>query len=810
MSAGLFLLVSLLTYDPNDRIFFESFGSDQQPVANACGHMGAFLAVLGFKVLGYASYGLVVLTFIQSYRGFMSLKGSYENLALGFLALILTTVTLEFYFNSVFNTTMSSPGGWVGLLLSENALKAFSSTGSALVIVSAYFILLALAFEHPLKSMGTAVVPLVEKRGFFAGIKNVLSSFLGLIASLLSSRGQTEPSQASKKVTKPASGFFHSLFGGKTDSEEEPTPSLKSRRHSQEKLDAEPNHVYDDETDEIEDEDADSPNAIPVSPIVKMALKRRQSQKEDSFKIESFKRDSAKKVSHKIKDEDWEMPSLDLLQDPPSQFEGMSEEEIREKSNLLVSKLEQFSVKGKIVGVKSGPAVTLFEFRPNADIKISKITELADDLSLALASESVRIIAPIPGRDVVGIETSNSKRDTVFIKDVVSVDTFWKDDIKLPIGLGRRADGYPMVVDLRKMPHLLVAGSTGSGKSVFVVSMIAGLLLRHSPKKLKLILVDPKQVDLAAFNDLPHLLIPPIRDSKKSVNALRWAINEMDKRYRSMSKFKVRDLEGFNEKVGVFNEAQIQEHAELHEIINTEAPMKSYYFQPLPYIVIIVEEFGDLMAVDKVNVEHAVVRLAQMARACGIHLVLAMQSPRKDVVTGLIKTNIPGRISFKVASKMDSRVILDESGAERLLSRGDMLFQSPGISKPLRAHGAYVSEEEIERITAVWKDQAEPQYDEKAMRAVDGSSSSSSGSDGLDSDFGDGDEAGEEFDDRYDEILEQVSLMKEVSASMLQRKFRLGYPRAARMIEVFEQQGVVGPANGSKPRKVLINSLKDL
>lgn len=779
LSTSLFLLVSLFTYNPEDRVFFERLGGDPAIVTNACGYFGAFLAVLLFKVLGFAAYGLVVMGLIQSYLGFKGSKGSLEHHAIGFLAIVLTSITLELYLNSM----LVSPGGWVGVILSSHTLAVFNTTGTGLLVFFSYLILLSLSFEHPIKTIYEFLYSLVSRMGFLKKLRAFRIS--------------------KAQWSSPFSFLQHKKENKKNNREKLSVDGVEASENDE---------VYEAleiDEEESEDDDVDEVPAVPVSPIVKMVLQRRKSQKEESFKIESFKRDKAKKVSRKIKDEDWEMPSLDLLQDPPSQFEGMSEDEIREKSALLVTKLEQFSVKGKIVGVKSGPAVTLFEFRPNVDIKISKITELADDLSLALASESVRIIAPIPGRDVVGIETSNSKRDTVFIKDIVGMDTFWKDDMKLPIGLGRRADGYPMVVDLRKMPHLLVAGSTGSGKSVFVVSMITGLLLRHSPKKLKLILVDPKQVDLAAFNDLPHLLIPPIRDSKKSVNALRWAINEMDKRYRSMSKFKVRDLEGFNEKVSSFSEEDIQEHNEIHETLNVEAPMKSYYFQPLPYIVIIVEEFGDLMAVDKVNVEHAVVRLAQMARACGIHLVLAMQSPRKDVVTGLIKTNIPGRISFKVASKMDSRVILDESGAERLLSRGDMLFQSPGVSKPIRAHGAYVSEEEIEKITEVWKSQAEPQYDEKAMRAVDGSASGSSSGNG-DMGYDGGTDESDEFDERYDEILEQVSLMKEVSASMLQRKFRLGYPRAARMIEIFEQQGVVGPANGSKPRKVLIGSLKDL
>lgn len=782
LATGLFLLISLYTYNPSDRIFFERQTFDFKPVLNACGYFGAFISVLFLKLLGMASYAFVTFIFVLSFLSFKGQKKSFEIFALGFLFVSLIAVVFELYLKEIFDLENSNPGGWVGYLMASYLLKAFNTTGTAIVLCTTFIVLTALSYEIPYKKLSE-----VGLRIFYQlqlGIK-IFCAFI-----------------YNKIFTKI--GFFQN-----SSPQASIANFIEKTIYAAPQRQAEVNQEDNDNQSDLDAED-DVSAAIPISPIVKMALKRRQAQKEETYKIESFKRDTSKKISRRAKDSDWEMPSLDLLNEPPSQFEGMSEDEIREKSNLLVSKLDQFSVKGKITGVKSGPAVTLFEFRPNADIKISKITELADDLSLALASESVRIIAPIPGRDVVGIETSNSKRDTVYIKDILGMDTFWKEDMMLPIGLGRRADGYPMVVDLRKMPHLLVAGSTGSGKSVFVVSLIVGLLLRHSPKKLKLILVDPKQVDLAAFNDLPHLLIPPIRDSKKSVNALRWAINEMDKRYRSMSKFKVRDLEGFNDKVGVFTEEEQDEHNEINSQINLEAPMKSYYFQQLPYIVIIVEEFGDLMAVDKVNVEHAVVRLAQMARACGIHLVLAMQSPRKDVVTGLIKTNIPGRISFKVASKMDSRVILDESGAERLLSRGDMLFQSPGISKPIRAHGAYVSEAEIEEITKVWKSQSEPIYDEKAMRAVEGSSSgSSNGGENLDLDS-DGQDEADEFDDRYDEILEQVSGMKEVSASMLQRKFRLGYPRAARMIEVFEQQGVVGPANGSKPRKVLISTLKDL
>jgi S-DNA-T family DNA segregation ATPase FtsK/SpoIIIE len=338
--------------------------------------------------------------------------------------------------------------------------------------------------------------------------------------------------------------------------------------------------------------------------------------------------------------------------------------------------------------------------------------------------------------------------------------------------------------------------------------MITGLLFRHSPKTLRMILVDPKQVDLAAFSDLPHLIMPPIREPKKAVGALRWAIREMEKRYRSMSKFGARGLESFNEIVENLKSADVDRHAEVNMALEGSYHPGSYYYQQLPYICIVVEEFGDLMAVDKVNVEQAVVRLAQMARACGIHLVLAMQSPRKDVVTGLIKTNIPGRISFKVASKMDSRIILEEGGAERLLARGDMLFLAPGVSKPERHHGPYLTEFEIAQVVGAWKSQGEPEYDAVAMKAIEGSGGGfdfdggGGGDDGLDG-FDDGDIK----DDRYDEVLAWVAAQKEVSASLLQRRFRLGYPRAARIIEIFEAEGVVGPANGSKPPQVLIREM---
>jgi S-DNA-T family DNA segregation ATPase FtsK/SpoIIIE len=500
--------------------------------------------------------------------------------------------------------------------------------------------------------------------------------------------------------------------------------------------------------------------------------------------------------------ENWDMPKLELLEDPPPANRSIDEKTIKINTRILEEKLAQFSVKGKVTAVRPGPAVTQFEFKPNADVKISKITDLADDLSLALSSESVRIIAPLLGRDVVGIETANPKRETVYLKELIEDPDFWDESCKLPLVLGKKVSGLSNIVDLKKIPHLLVAGTTGSGKSVFMMSILTGLIMRHSPKTLRLILVDPKQVDLAAFHATPHLLMPPIKESKKAVLALKWAIKEMEKRYRSMSRFNVRNLEGFNKHVEKLSLEEKKKHQSDNEALEEAGKSnETYYHEQLPYIVVAVEEFGDLMTVDKANVEQTVVRLAQMARACGIHLVLAMQSPRRDVITGLIKTNIPGRISFKVASKLDSRIILDEPGAERLLATGDMLYLAPGVAKPERHHGAWIPENEIEAVTQHWGDQSEPVFDENAMVMLSGS--------GGGYDFSiENNQDDDEKDEKYDEILSYVSSHKEVSASLLQRRFRLGYPRAARLIEIMESDGVVGPAQGSKPRKVLINELK--
>ncbi len=790
-AASLFLGLALVSFRPTDPSF-NSTGVNLK-VHNYCGYIGSFTADLLFQVLGIAAWILIAASLRMCYRNFKGESSGWTAARTVWAALLLMTVSslLALYLPSTRVFAQTVPvGGLLGTVVSKGLVSAFNFLGVSIILWSLALMLLVFYTERPLRELFRSPIAL------FSNLSQALSERLSGFA--------LAPAPAGVGPRDERKGF-KILPGGRAGDEVSASKSKdeatkKSRKKDLDDEASASGDIGDLEILEDEEEDEiDTPRKGILAAMGAAALKQKPAEDVVRRKVKL-----ATKVERRI--ENWKLPEINLLDDPPATRIRIDEREINRKADVLVDKLAQFSVKGEVMNAKPGPAVTMYEFKPNADVKISKITDLADDLSLALSSESVRIIAPIPGRDVVGIETSNSKRETVYHKDILANDAFWGEGMKLPICLGRQADGEPKVVDLRKMPHLMVAGTTGSGKSVFVVSAIMGLLFKHSPKTLKLILVDPKQVDLATFNNIPHLLMPPIREPKKAVTALKWAVREMEKRYRSMSKFGARGLEAYNETVAKFTKDKVEEHEKLMAEWELDVrKLEQYYFTPLPYIVIVIEEFADLMAVDKANVENLVVRLAQMARASGIHLVLATQSPRKDVVTGLIKTNIPGRISFKVASKLDSRIILDEGGAERLLPNGDSLFLAPGVSKPQRHHAPWVTEVEIARVIQHWTAQGEPQYDVLAMRALEGSGGGFDLSgDGDNDPLGDGEAS--EHDERYDEILSWVSSQKAVSASLLQRKFSLGYPRAARMIEIFEKEGVVGPANGSKPRPVLISS----
>lgn len=491
---------------------------------------------------------------------------------------------------------------------------------------------------------------------------------------------------------------------------------------------------------------------------------------------------------------DFVLPPLRFLNYERPEERGLDEERLRTMAEQLEEKLASFGVQGQVVEIRQGPVITMFEFLPAAGVKLSKIAGLSDDLAMALSAISVRIIAPIPGKGVVGIEVPNDYRETVFLKEIVADDRFQSSKARMPMALGKDTEGDPVVADLASMPHLLVAGATGSGKSVAVNTMIVSLLFRFTPEEVRLLMIDPKMLEFSIYEGIPHLLLPVVTDPQKASAALQWAVGEMERRYQLLTEMAVRNIVSYNKRVDALTkqcEKDLEEGRSSSEAVRklklneNGEPLHKH----LPYIVCIIDEFADLMMVASKDVETAVARLAQKARAAGLHLILATQRPSVDVITGLIKANFPTRIALRVAQKTDSRTILDSNGAENLLGRGDMLFLPPGSSQQTRVHGAFVSETEIELMVNFLKEQGSPEYDETILETQRESSA------GADDD--------EEYDELYDEAVVIVTTERQASISMVQRRLRVGYNRAARMIECMERDGVVGPSDGARPREVL-------
>jgi S-DNA-T family DNA segregation ATPase FtsK/SpoIIIE len=473
---------------------------------------------------------------------------------------------------------------------------------------------------------------------------------------------------------------------------------------------------------------------------------------------------------------EFRLPSLDLLDEPPEKKEmEIQRESLETNARRLERKLADFGVEGEVVEILPGPLITMYEFKPAPGIKISKVAGLSDDLTLALQAPSVRIVAPIPGKAAIGIEIANNKRDPVYLSEVLSSQVFKDSKDRLTIALGKDITGGPVITDLAKMPHLLVAGATGTGKSVSLNAMINSLLFKVSPDTVRFVMIDPKRIELSVYKDIPHLLHPVVTQPKEATRALRWAVEEMERRYALLSDRGVRNIEAYNRK--------ILREKRSDSITDTEGTDKA-----LPYIILVIDELSDLMMISSREVEEAITRLAQMARAAGIHLIIATQRPSVDVLTGIIKANFPTRISFQVSSKVDSRTILDTIGAENLLGDGDMLFMPPGVARLTRIHGAYIAEEEVKRVTDFLRDQMKPEYDDTILAEVTRDEET---------------EISEiELDEKYDKAVDLVIQTRQASISMLQRKLRVGYNRAARMIEAMENQGIVGPSDGVKPREV--------
>ena len=469
------------------------------------------------------------------------------------------------------------------------------------------------------------------------------------------------------------------------------------------------------------------------------------------------------------KPKDFVLPPLKFLNDPPKRSHNINEAEIDQQISNLLDKLRKFKIDGDVVRTYTGPIVTTFEFRPAPHIKVSKILTLQDDLAMALKAQTIRIQAPIPGKDVVGIEVPNQNLETIYLKEILESEVFKNASSPLTMALGKDIVGAPFVTDLKKLPHLLIAGTTGSGKSVGINAMLLSLLYRNSPQTLRLMMIDPKMLEFSIYNDIPHLLTPVITEAKKAITALSNMVAEMERRYKIMSQTRTKNIESYNEK------------------------MKNEGGEQFPYIVVIIDELADLMMTSGKDVELYIGRLAQMARASGIHLIVATQRPSVDVVTGLIKANLPSRISYRVGQRIDSKVILDQMGAESLLGRGDMLFTPPGSPGVIRLHAPFASEKEIETIVNFLKEQQDVIYDEKFLAEEGSSAGSAAGVLGED-----------ELDELYEEAKEIILSEQKTSISYLQRRLKIGYNKAANIIEQMEKMGVLSPVNAKGQREILV------
>ncbi|PYV43944.1 MAG: cell division protein FtsK [Acidobacteria bacterium] len=729
------VLLSLVSYHPTDP----SFNVSRDPlsdssVQNFIGRFGSTLADLLLQVLGYPAFLLPVIFSIFGWKWIRSrqMQNPWAK-CVGIVCLVGSSCALlGLLFPNYLTVGWSlKAGGIVGDLLSDWFRARFNMTGSLIVVLAWLFVSLLVATRFSFS------VSLVWLNRHFA--------FLGVwweywLAWCKSREKARERKLLEKKLQEEEKGNPRgaTLITQTIMDLKERGPASARR------IPKEPSP-------------RDMDFAEPLAPI---APKKSQVEKAPPLTIGTY---------------DFVFPSINMLRPPVSQ-RAVDENELLQRANQLMEKCKEFDVHGQVHHIHPGPVVTTYEFKPEAGVKYSKITNLVDDLCLALKAESVRIDR-LPGKSTVGVEVPNVHRETIFLREIIESAEFQNSHSKLTIALGKDIVGKIVVADLAKMPHLLIAGQTGSGKSVAVNSMIISILYKATPAEVKFIMVDPKRLELGLYEDIPHLLTPVVAEPKRASNALKWATNEMESRYKLLAAVGVRNIEQYN--------ALVKKPKNLELFSEEENSEK----KPLPFIVIVIDELADLMMVASKDVEDSIMRLAQMARAVGIHLIVATQRPSVDVITGVIKANFPSRISFRVAQKVDSRTILDQMGAQQLLGKGDMLFIPPGSSKMMRVHGPYVTEEETAEIVRHLKLQGQPVYNQTVLE-----------------DSGPTDEKPEmdqEVDEMYEEAVRIVVEMGKASTSTLQRRLRLGYGRAARLIDMMERDGIVGPADGSKPREVL-------
>lgn len=716
LAAGLIILAGLVSFTPFDISFYTTHPN--VPPKNFIRTFGAYFSGVLFFFFGVSSY-LIPLFVLAG--GVLFFKQRRPDLRLprlmGMLLLMLSVSSIAGIFISANRHAAFSASGYFGFLLSGFVSSYFGKLGGYILFITLGLLSFALVTEV---LISTLVMKTVERAGEAVG---------SLRAGRPAAERRPYAGQRRSRGSRPE------INDGEA---EEVDPRTKSRQEPKENI--------------IEKIKKGFVPAVKPEKKAQVIIKAQPAQS----------RQEPPPAPKPVKVGDYQLPTYELLDSPPPVEARQIREDLAGNARILEETMSDFGISVKVTNVERGPVITRYELEPAPGVKLNKIVVLGDDIALAMKAQSVRIVAPIPGKGRVGVEVPNMQSSLVYLKDILSSRDFTETKYKLPLALGKDITGQPVVADLSDMPHLLIAGTTGSGKTVCVNCLILSLLLKFSPEQLKLLMVDPKMVELAPFNGMPHLLCPVVTEAKKAAVALNWLVGEMEERYRMLAKAGARNITAYNaQQVGQ---------------------------EKMPYIVIIVDELADLMSVSRDQIESAIARLAQLSRAVGIHLILATQRPSVDVITGVIKANFPSRVSFKVPSKVDSRTVLDMNGADKLLGKGDMLFLRPGEAKLIRAQGALVSDKEIDHIVDFIKKQAEPVYREEVLK-----------------EHGKTFTGGGDKDEMYAEAVRVVMETNQASVSILQRRLRLGYSRAARIIDMMEQDGLVGPFEGSKPRKIVID-----
>ncbi|MBZ5560350.1 MAG: DNA translocase FtsK [Acidobacteriia bacterium] len=742
---SLIWLISLASYEPSDPVWFFSTGAHATPL-NFAGRVGGFLAELSFQLFGYTSYLVPAILVVVGWNYFWcrSVDAAATKVTGGTLLFACISAFLSLVFTTL--EVSGKPfraGGYAGDFLAKFMSEYLNRTGALIVILTLIFLAIILSTQFSFGRFFGAIIEALR-----AGATRTVDSFH---AWREERRREAQRREVIAKHTKKGA----------------PLPEIKTAVvASADAAAAKPVRKRDaDEAPVVADPLTSGPKSFapPKPPKVNVPAPLPLTDPEPS----------AKPAADRKKGE-YTLPPVALL-DASKVERKIDERELMDRARLLEEKCREFSVEGNVVQIHPGPVVTTFEFKPDAGVKYSKVTGLADDLCLAMQAESV-LIDRIPGKSTVGIQIPNATREQISLRELLESDAYRRSTSKLSIALGKTIHGEPFIADLAAMPHLLIAGSTGAGKSVGINGMLTSILYRATPDDVRMIMIDPKRLELGMYEDIPHLMTPVVVDPKQAANALRWAVREMEERYKTLAAEGVRNIDQYNRNVQ-------------QAITEKRTPKDGQEPKPLPFIVVVIDELADLMMVASNEVEQSIARLAQMARAVGIHLILATQRPSVDVITGLIKANLPARIAFRVASKIDSRTILDGNGAEQLLGKGDMLLLPPASSRFIRLHGPYISEQESARLASFLRKQGKPTYDETIT------AEEKTTAEGIDM----------EKDDLYDEAARIIVTSGQPSISYLQRRLRIGFSRAARLVDMMEMEGLVSPAVGGKPREVLVD-----